>query len=164
MSNEMSSGIKQHNSECDGEGFLSGGFRPCPDCPDEVREKTIAELLIKEPQATGVPFDAAPTICHDPEVRSLVDEINKKIEVVKVNGSRYKANIYWHPLHAKAAQPGDREIMCGGCGWRIYQGDASILPKVVQQTFSAVTQSNFWVKVLCWAHRISHRLFLHKNP
>jgi len=152
---------KEHNPECDGEGWLNcystNVATPCPDCPDSVREKSIEELLKKEPQAEGVPFDAAPTICH--EVEELIQE---RVEIVKVLGSRYKAHIFKHPLFAKEAGPDDIEIACG-CGWRIYKGDASVLPKVVQRTFSSVVQTDFWVKVLMLTHRISHRLFLHRH-
>ena len=119
----------------------------------------LKEYTAKEPVAIGRPLDAVPTPKYDPAAApALLRVIQQNLKPI-VKRHWCSAHFMSHPLGAKASGPKDFEVVCC-CKWRVYYGDATVLPKAVQDTFSWVTRSKLWLKLLCLGHAILHVLFL----
>jgi hypothetical protein len=67
----------------------------------------------------------------------------------------------WHGLGGVKCGPDDFETVCT-CKWRIYYGDASVLPPQVQKSFSWVVHHKALVKLICFGHALRHLVGLAK--
>lgn len=127
-------------------------------------EKFVEEALAKEVQAKGRPPGVL--AIPQPSISSgLLAEVQKAIHPRAYNAP-FKAHwgaatLSWHSLCCKKSAPEDFEAVCG-CGWKIYQGDATVLPVAVQKSFSWVTKRRIWARLLCFGHALGHIFFINR--